>query len=146
MKVYADANCYQRGFDDQTQYRIRVEAAACEAFFWAVEQGEHDLVWSFMLQQEIADIPYGDRQAGAAALARLACHAVVPSEEICGRAQELCTQSNLRPKDALHLACAEKEGCDVLLTCDDRFVRRAGRVGTVPVVNPLDFVRREWSS
>jgi hypothetical protein len=31
--------------------------------------------------------------------------------------------------DAAHLAFAEVAVCDVLLTCDDRFVGRTGRTG-----------------
>ena len=42
--------------------------------------------------------------------------------------------------DALHLACAEEGGADVLLTTDDRFLRQAqrhGRVLTVQIENPV---------
>ena len=42
--------------------------------------------------------------------------------------------------DALHVACAEHAGADVLLTVDDRFLRLANRlrdVLTVRVVNPM---------
>lgn len=42
--------------------------------------------------------------------------------------------------DALHVACAERAGADVLLTTDDRFVNRAARHTAeirVRVVNPV---------
>ena len=46
--LYLDYNCFQRGFDDSSQVRIRMEAAACEKIFDDAESGVVDLVWSFM--------------------------------------------------------------------------------------------------
>jgi predicted nucleic acid-binding protein len=46
--------------------------------------------------------------------------------------------------DALHLACAEASGADVLLTTDDAFIRRASRGDGSPQVdvrNPLFWSR-----
>lgn len=37
--VYLDYNCFQRGFDDPRQARIRMEALACQEIF---EQAEAD--------------------------------------------------------------------------------------------------------
>lgn len=48
------------------------------------------------------------------------------------------------PMDALHLACAEPAAVDVLLTPDDRFLRRAmRRLGNpiVQVANPVEWLR-----
>jgi len=47
--------------------------------------------------------------------------------------------------DALHLAHAEADGVEALLTTDDRFIKRAQRgLGNplVRVVNPVDWLRR----
>jgi predicted nucleic acid-binding protein len=44
--------------------------------------------------------------------------------------------------DSLHLACAETGGASVLLTTDDKFIKRAARtIGRprVPVRNPLSW-------
>jgi predicted nucleic acid-binding protein len=45
--------------------------------------------------------------------------------------------------DALHLSCAEAGQADVLLTTDDRFLRRAERLENmlqVKVVNPVRWL------
>lgn len=43
--------------------------------------------------------------------------------------------------DAAHLASAEAGDCACLITCDDRFIRRARRTDTqVMMKNPLEFV------
>ena len=47
--------------------------------------------------------------------------------------------------DALHIACAESGGADVLLTTDDRMVRLAKRHSTqlqVPVENPYTWLQK----
>jgi predicted nucleic acid-binding protein len=47
--------------------------------------------------------------------------------------------------DALHLACAEQGGADVVLTTDDKLLRRAARYAkrlSVAVGSPLDWVRK----
>lgn len=36
-------------------------------------------------------------------------------------ANKLCREHGIRPNDAIHLACALRAGCDVLLAWDDRF-------------------------
>jgi len=52
--------------------------------------------------------------------------------------------------DALHLALAEWGGCDILLTTDDAFLRRAGDLKPRPnvrVLNPVLFLAElvaEW--
>lgn len=35
--LYLDYNCFQRGFDDSRQFRIRMEALACEEIFARAE-------------------------------------------------------------------------------------------------------------
>jgi predicted nucleic acid-binding protein len=49
-----------------------------------------------------------------------------------------------KPADALHVAAAEQQGADVLLTCDDRLcrtARRRRRQLRVRVANPLDWLQ-----
>jgi len=46
----------------------------------------------------------------------------------------------------LHAASAEILKVDVLLTCDDRFVKAVGKLkteSTVIVLNPAEFARKE---
>jgi predicted nucleic acid-binding protein len=43
--------------------------------------------------------------------------------------------------DALHLAAAEYAGVDCFVTCDDRLLKRARRIGfPVRVVSPLELL------
>jgi len=48
--------------------------------------------------------------------------------------------------DALHIACAESGGADVLLTTDDRLLRQTARLAKqlrVRVENPLTWVKEQ---
>ena len=50
------------------------------------------------------------------------------------------------PFDALHLAAAESAGADVLLTTDDRLLKRTARkLGNprIPVQNPLSWIKEQ---
>jgi predicted nucleic acid-binding protein len=43
--------------------------------------------------------------------------------QVGAHANALCRQHGLTPNDAIHLACALRAGCDVLLAWDGRFTR-----------------------
>ncbi len=62
MIVYMDENCLQRGFDDQTQTRIKMEAIACQDILQHAEAGDIELAWSFMLLDETLQCPFPERK------------------------------------------------------------------------------------
>ena len=111
--------------------------------FNRAEHGEFELVWSFMHQDESLLCPFPDRQLEALRLATLCRVRVGPEEAIYSLAQSYLQQSALSAKDAIHLACATHVGADVFLTCDDKLLKQAARLGlTLRVLNPVDFVRQ----
>lgn len=52
--LYLDYNCFQRGFDDQSQIRIQMESLACQEIFLWAELKIIKLIWSFMHLDEDA--------------------------------------------------------------------------------------------
>jgi len=56
--IYLNYNCFQRGFDDPRQIRIRMEALACQEIFLRAERNEIQLVWSFMHEDENIFCPF----------------------------------------------------------------------------------------
>ncbi|MBM4039276.1 MAG: type II toxin-antitoxin system VapC family toxin [Planctomycetes bacterium] len=140
--VYLDYNCFQRGFDDHRQVRIRMEAAACEEVFAKAEEGVVRLVWSFMHEDECALCPFPERALEALNLACVCAVRVGPTEEVRTAARSIQQEANLSARDAVHLACARAAGANVLLTCDDDFLRRAPKAAAgIAVMNPVDYVR-----
>jgi predicted nucleic acid-binding protein len=101
-----------------------------------------------VLQYENSLNPHADRKEWGELLSRLCTDTIAPSPKILTLARQLMTVIKLKPKDALHLACAESAGCDYFVTCDDVLIRRAARQGRqmdlkVKVVNPVEFIRSE---
>ena len=151
MRFYCDMNIYNRCFDDQTQLRIRLETAAIEGIFELAEGGALELIWSFMLDYENSLNPKEERKEWAELLSRLCTHRIVPSPRILALARRLVRSAKIKPRDALHVACAETARCDYFVTCDDDLVRavrtrrRASKV-RVMAINPVELIRRQVES
>ena len=142
-RVYFDACCLNRPFDDQTQDRIRLESEAV-LLIMSRFQDESDWIWvrSDVLRYEVDQIPDSERNRRVAALLGFAEESQVARTETAARAQVL-QGLGFKAVDALHIACAEQAGCDVLLTTDDRMLgaarRNTGQLH-VRVRNPIDWV------
>lgn len=140
-RVYFDACCLNRPFDDQIQARIRLETEATEHLLRAVEEGNLLWVASDALLYEIRKCPEEDRRMAVLALCGRATARVTSDEAAMQRAIALRLHG-LRDLDALHLACAERGGAEVLVTTDDAFVSAARRLTPVSsprVVNPVVY-------
>lgn len=139
--IYLDACCVGRPFDDQTQFRIRLEAEAVVAIVDRCQKGDWCWVASKVLEFEVAQIPDEEERWQQQAFARMA-NVVVPR----GRPERQAELEALgfRGLDAAHLACAENAKVEVFLTTDDRLLRRAVRLADrlgVRVDNPLDWLQ-----
>ena len=143
IRIYLDACCLNRPFDDQTQARIRLEAEAVLLILAQFKTGGWEWIGSEALDWEIGKIPDPERLRRVSLLiAHAHCSMPVGPSEVA-RAQEI-EAWGIAAYDALHLACAESAGADVLLTTDDRLMRRsAARAAElrVRVANPLTWLR-----
>ena len=86
--------------------------------------------------------PDQERRSDSLLLLRFADSVISVVGPIRERAREL-EQLGFQSYDALHLSCAEAGGCDLLVTTDDRLLRRAQRLALalqIKVLNPLDCV------
>lgn len=145
MRVYLDACCLSRLTDDQSQARIREEAEAVEQVLVGVRRGTVELLSSEALDDEVRRNPAMDRRVEAQTTLSLAVTSIKIDEDIALRAQSL-VGLGYGPFDALHLAAAESAGADVLLTTDDRFLKRTARkLGNprIPVRNPLSWIKEQ---
>jgi len=140
LLLYLDLNCFNRPFDDQNQQRIVLETAAVISILQRVIEDQDQLVWSEMLDFENAQHPLPDRRTEIGSWSRRARVRIRIDEKVAARAQGLHA-AGLAPLDAAHLACAEAGACAYLVTCDDRFIRRARRTDTqVRVKNPVEYL------
>jgi predicted nucleic acid-binding protein len=123
MRIYLDACCLQRPFDDQTQPRIRVESEAVLAVLAAVQVGDLTLLTSEVLEFEIERIPDEHRRREALAMLALASERLAITETSEVLANSL-VGSGLSAMDALHVAVASEASADFFATTDDRLLRR----------------------
>lgn len=143
--LYLDYNCFQRGFDDPRQRRIRLEAEACEKIFEDAECGRIDLVWSFMHDDENRACPFIDRAQEVVRLAAICRVRIRPEEPIRASAARIQAVAGLSAKDALHVAAAEFAKAAWFVTCDDEIVSKGSRLPVAVVAtNPVDYVSKRW--
>jgi len=139
LLIYLDVCCLNRPFDDQTQERIRLESEAVLLILARCQSRQWQLLGSEVMDLEISHIPDEERKRKVTLLASLAVSTVT----IDGRVEERATDligHGFKAYDALHIACTEAGRADVLLTTDDRLLRRAKRhrkMLGVRVDNPL---------
>ena len=142
--IYLDYNCFQRGFDDLQQFRIRMEALACQEIFANAENGKLELAWSFMHEDETYLCPLPERKEAVWKLAELCKIRIGPHEDIRELAKSYQERSNISAKDSVHIACAIYAEAEVFLTCDDRLIKQAQHLSLhIKVANPIEYVRWE---
>jgi len=76
-----------------------------------------------MLDYENSLNPREERREWAELLSGLCIHRITPAARILALARALIKSVKIKPRDALHVACAETERCDYFVTCDDDLVR-----------------------
>jgi predicted nucleic acid-binding protein len=142
MRMYLDVCCLNRPFDDQSQFRIRLETEAVIIILSRALSGEWRWLGSSAVTAEIRRTPDVKRR-GEMLLLEQVDEKVVIDQGVIERMQELA-QVAFKSFDGMHLACAERGAADVFLTTDDRLLRTAERLGSglsVRVVNPLDWLQ-----
>jgi hypothetical protein len=140
--IYLDYNCFQRGFDDSRQLKIRLESLVCEEIFSKAENQEIELVWSFMHEDENTLCPFIERKLEILRLSALCKVRKGPSEEIYTAAKNFQEKAGLSSKDAVHLACSYFSGVAFFLTCDEELIKRAKRLNlSMGIMNPVDYIR-----
>ncbi len=142
-KIYLDMNIYNRPFDDQVQVRIRLETIAIFSVLQRIKEGEFSLLWSFMIDYENSLNPYNNVRQEIEMASALANETVVPDDFIIAKAREFET-IGIRPRDAIHLACALKGEAEYFLICDNKLIKKSSELGiNLKIMNPLKFIE-DW--
>ena len=142
MKVYLDACCLNRPFDDQSQPRVRLETEAISLILGKLHKHEWDWVGSEILLYEIKQNTDLERRQRVLSFAVLAHQTVETNKKILDRAEEL-EEMGFNSYDAIHLASAENAQVDVFLTTDDQIQKVANRnkkVLSFIVENPVKWL------
>jgi predicted nucleic acid-binding protein len=143
-KIYIDTCALNRLADDHSQLRVRQEAEAMLGILDLVAAGR--LFWSAstVLHFEIQRTPDPIRRMGTLKLLSNAAETVSPTRAALQRASELGSDG-LTYLDALHLAIAEQQDVDWLITTDDRLlkqVRTRLQIIRPEMLSPVDWMQR----
>lgn len=139
MRIYLDNCCYNRPFDDQNQLKVRLETVTKLAVQMMMALGSVEYAWSKVLDYEISFNPCPKRKASIIWWKVGAAVYVEMTEEIIKRGESIETHG-IKPKDALHLASAEKAGCDFFLTTDRGILKKFSTLGGMKIMNPIQFI------
>ena len=118
---------------------MRLEAEAVLLIMGRCQSREWQMLGSEAINAEIAQTPDVERRKRLMLLASLAMNKVIVNKQVESRAMEL-VQLEFKAYDSLHIACAEMGNAEILLTTDDRLMRKAAMhssVLQVRVQNPV---------
>lgn len=143
LKIYFDACCLNRPFDDQTQERIRIETEAIILILNHVRLGDIDMIGSDILNLEIDKTPDPFRKLKLKIFTTYFSKIIRVDEEIAKRAFYLQT-NKIKGFDAFHLACAESAHTEIFLTTDDEVLKISKRLKKelkIKVKNPVKWLQ-----
>lgn len=141
-KVYLDVCCLNRPFDSWQQERVRFEGEAVLAIFKRVRVTEWQLISSEAVEAELERLSNPEKLESIFQLLTLATTIIMLDQQIDMRSQTL-EKLGFRLYDSFHIACAEASQADVLLTTDDRLLKRAMRYKDyiqVQLSNPVTWL------
>ena len=142
MRIYFDACCLNRPFDDQSQDRIRLESEAIKIALDLCTKGLHSWVSSEAVEQEISRNPNLEKREAVASMLLDAHERLVFDDQVLEAARRI-QATGIRAMDALHVALAANAGCDIMLTVDDELIARAQTLATpllIRVENPVRWI------
>ena len=137
-KIYLDVCCLNRTLDDLEQTRIRLEAEAVTEIIQHFEDGEWILINSDIIAFEVSQHSDPFKQEQVNFILNVAKIYIESTVDIDLRTEQLMKLS-FKYHDALHIAFAESGNADVLLTTDDRLLKKAKQYQNqikIPVENP----------
>jgi hypothetical protein len=143
MKIYLDVSCLNRPFDDKSQPRICLESEAITLILDRVDTEQWEQVSSRMAVIETSAMTDEVRRRRVLQLFPQSRMELSPA--IFDRARQLVALG-IHAADAVHVAAAEMQDADVLLTCDDRLLGRGHRIAdklTVRIANPIDWLKEQ---
>ncbi len=142
MKIYMDACCLNRPFDDQSQNRIRLESEAILIIMNRMYTGDWEWIGSEVLVAELENTPNIEKRTDLTELAAGIQTNIALTEIEIIRANEL-ENLGFKSFDAMHIACSESARADVFLTTDDKLLKKSKRERdniNVQIANPLSWL------
>lgn len=140
MRIYLDMCCYNRPYDPQDQLKISMEAKSNLHIQRLVENGKLELIGSYTLDYECSNVPFPMRKKAIMDYISSNISGYVGAERkdiIAIKAAEIM-KTNIKEKDAYHVASAIYAKCDYFITTDARLLKY--KTDEIRLVNPVQFI------
>ena len=140
MRVYLDMCCYNRPYDDQSQFKVAMEAQSKLYIQNLIREGRLDLVGSFTLDFECNRNPFEMRREAISKFIMENMKAYVGPERdnvLTPKVAEIMSKG-IKEKDAFHLASAIYAGCEYFISTDKRLLRY--KTDEIKMVTPVEFI------
>ena len=142
MRIYLDNCCYNRPYDDQSQFSVNLESLAKLHIQTQIRNGEYELATSDMLYYEVQQMPHESRKQAIEAYIEefSSVHVGYERQEMVESKAAKIMQSGVKYKDACHVASAILAGCSFFLTTDKRLLKYSTE--EITIVNPVTFINQ----
>jgi len=137
-RLYLDNCSFNRPYDNYVLLKNYLQAEAKIYIQKEILNGNFDLVWSYVLDFEASFNPFSDRKSQILKWKNIAKADIDESEKIIAMANSVM-KKNIKPKDALHLACAISAQCDYFITTDSKLLNKV--IEGVTIIDPIDFIK-----
>lgn len=110
MRLYLDNCMFNRPYDDQTHILIRLEAEAKLQIQQLIRDGQHQLIWSYILDYENAKNPYVERGEQIGTWKRYARIDITESPELLQRANQFSQLGHQKDGCLAPCLCRHRQG------------------------------------
>ena len=140
MRIYLDNCCYNRPYDDQSQFSVNLEAQAKLHIQTLIRDGEYELVTSDILYYEIQQMPHEARKQAIESFIEeeSSFHVGHKSQDLVDAKAAEIMKSGVKYKDACHIASAILAKCSYFLTTDKRLLKYSS--DEIAIENPIAFI------
>jgi predicted nucleic acid-binding protein len=147
LKIYMDVCCLNRPFDDCNDDRISIESEAILKILYRCQYEAWQLIGSDTIDLEISKTTDVDKKMKVLSLYSVVSSKIIFDDEIESLAQSY-QQYGIKLFDSIHLACAEYDHVDVLLTTDKKFIAKAQEIKSLNtrVENPVNWLMEVTSN
>lgn len=119
--------------------RVKLEAEAKLFIQEKIMLGKLKLIWSYILEYENVQNPFIERRNAIIEWKQIATSEISESKNVVPRALKY-TRLGVKPKDALHVACAIEGKAEYFLTTDDVLLNKLVGFKELVVINPVNFI------
>ena len=140
MRVYLDMCCYNRPYDDQSQFRVALEAQSKLQIQGLIRDKKLDLIGSYTLDYEVSRNPYEMRRQSIVQFIQKNMKGYVGPEraEVIKPIAESIMETGVKEKDAYHVASAIYAKCDYFISTDIRLLKY--KTDKIKLVTHIEFI------